>query len=128
MQNIDNGDAAFRRERLISDNLQLNADGELVPVYNRKVTGHSRVRGLSDETATEILRQRDMRLSMSGYGMRNGGVNITTDASNNTGAVIVNNNYMDSSPSVSSVDIHTHMEGTFPGGREIPWHLRGGYN
>ena len=109
MQNIDNGDAAFRRERLISDNLQLNADGELVPVYNRKVTGHSRVRGLSDETATEILRQRDMRLSMSGYGMRNGGVNITTDASNNTGAVIVNNNYMDSGPSASSVDIHTHM-------------------
>ena len=81
-----------------------------------------------DLTATERLRQRDMNLAMDGYGMRNGGVNITTDASNNTGAVIVNNNYMDSGPSASSVDIHTHMEGTFPGGREIPWHLRGGYN
>ena len=62
-----------------------------------------------DLTATERLRQRDMNLAMDGYGMRNGGVNITTDASNNTGAVIVNNNYMDSGGSSSSVDIHTHM-------------------
>ena len=109
MNNVNNGDVAFKRERLISDNLQLNAAGELVPVYNRKVTGHSRIRGLSDESATELLRQRDMNLSMSGYGMRTGGVNITTDASSNTGAVIVNNNYMDSVGSSSSVDIHTHM-------------------
>ena len=114
----------------INDNMMLNADGDLVPVYNNKMktTGHSRIRGLSDESATELLRQRDMRLSMSGYGMRTGGVNITTDASSNTGAVIVNNNYMESGVSTSNVDIHTHMDGSFPGGREIPWHLRGGYN
>ena len=68
-----------------------------------------------DLTATERLRQRDMNLAMDGYGMRNGGVNITTDASNNTGAVIVNNNYMDSGGSSSSVDIHTHMvQGVYP--------------
>ena len=43
------------------------------------------------------------------------GINITTDASNNTGAVIINNNYMDSGGSSSSVDIHTHMvQGVYP--------------
>lgn len=82
----------------------------------------------SYETATELLRQKDMKLAMDGYGMRTSGVNITTDASSNTGAIIINNNYTDSGISTSNVDIHTHMDGSFPGGREIPWHLRGGYN
>lgn len=115
MDYINSFSSEGRRNRFdlskINDNMMLNANGDLVPVYNNKMktTGHSRIRGLSDESATELLRQRDMRLSMSGYGMRTGGVNITTDASNNTGAVIVNNNYMDSGGSSSSVDIHTHM-------------------
>ena len=134
MDYINSFSSEGRRNRFdlskINDNMMLNADGDLVPVYNNKMktTGHSRIRGLSDESATELLRQRDMRLSMSGYGMRTGGVNITTDASSNTGAVIINNNYTDSGASTSKVDIHTHMDGSFPGGREIPWHLRGGYN
>ena len=128
-------DSAGRAARFelsqINDAGYLLADGTMATEFNNqmKTTGHSRTRGLSDEAANEILRQRDMRLAMASYGERRGMDRlhpIHVDSSSNTGAVIVNNNYMDGG-SQSSVDIHTHIDGSFPGGREIPWHLRGGY-
>jgi len=51
--------------------------------------------------------------------------NINTDQS--VGAVIVNNVYVSDAPT-GAADIHTLYSPSYPGGREIPWFLRGGSN
>ena len=49
--------------------------------------------------------------------------NINTDAS--VGAVIVNNVYVQDAPT-GAADIHTIYSPAYPGGREMPWFIRGG--
>ena len=49
--------------------------------------------------------------------------NINSD--NSVGAIVINNVYMTDQPA-QAADIHTYYNSSFPGGREMPWFLRGG--
>jgi len=122
----------------INDNMTLNADGELDfvnsdPFYG-KTTGHSRMGINTSETLGNDMAYGSSRRGSRGdrfkdYGnnivVKQPDTNINTDQS--VGAVIVNNVYVSDAPT-GAADIHTLYSPSYPGGREIPWFLRGGSN
>jgi len=125
------GDSRKDRYNLskINDNMMLNADGDLVPVYNDKMksTGHSRMgintQDLGDNMAMGPNRRYSRGDRTAPIIVKQPDTNINTDQS--VGAVIVNNVYVQDTPTGAS-DIHTIYSPSYPGGREIPWFLRGG--
>jgi hypothetical protein len=115
----------------INDAAYTLADGTSAEEFNNKMksTGHSRMgintQDLGDNMAMGPNRRyaRGERIPPANVIVKQPDTNINTDQS--VGAVIVNNNYFQDSPG-GAADIHTIYSPAYPGGREMPWFIRGG--
>jgi hypothetical protein len=115
----------------INDAAYTLADGTAAEEFNNKMksTGHSRMgintQDLGDNMAMGPNRRyaRGERVPPANVIVKQPDTNINTDQS--VGAVIVNNNYFQDSPG-GAADIHTIYSPAYPGGREMPWFIRGG--